>query len=378
MRFEDAEARGRDPWQATATRINAMRAPAKLAGMAMFLRELAAERPGNRRDVEELLALLGEPAPSKPATQRKKAQTPPSSPFFDLCASIDAENFFDLCAAVDAAPGHAAPKPKPKPTGESPMAGVLLAKKYKAQDPSCYWMSEKLDGVRAIWDGSTFWSRSGNEFNAPAWFREGMPRNVVLDGELFAGRKQFRATVKAVRRKIPDDKQWRGIRYLAFDAPLIPGPFEQRMAELAKVVARAPKGSHLELVVQKVCGGQRALDAFHKQLEAKGGEGVMLRLKGSPYEHKRSSTLLKVKTFIDDEARITGYQDGAGKHVGVLGAYHAELLSSGAKFRVGTGLTDKHRRKPLPLGTVITVRYFELTPDGKPRFPVFIAARDYE
>jgi DNA ligase-1 len=382
QRFADVEAKGRDPWKATATRINRTGKPAKIAGTAMFLRELAVERPHERKNIARLLGLMGleldgpyqgqagsplsdedviDAGTYQGQTRSRRKPKPAANPFMDWCAAVDA----------------AAPATTPSGS-QTPVPAVLLAKKYKAQDPSCYWMSEKLDGVRAIWDGTTFWSRAGNEFNAPAWFREGMPRNTVLDGELFAGRGLFRDTISAVRRKIPNDKQWKQIRYLAFDVPLVPGTFEQRMAELNTVVARAPKKSHLEVVVQKVCGGQRALDAFHRQLEAKGGEGVMLRLKGSPYEHKRSSTLLKVKNFIDDEARIIGYQDGAGKHTGVLGAYHAELLSSGARFRVGTGLTDKHRRNPHKLGTVITVRYFELTPDGKPRFPVYIAARDYE
>ena len=32
-------------------------------------------------------------------------------------------------------------------------------------------MSEKLDGVRAFWDGKELISRTGDVFHAPAWFK---------------------------------------------------------------------------------------------------------------------------------------------------------------------------------------------------------------
>ena len=50
-----------------------------------------------------------------------------------------------------------------------------------------WWMSEKLDGVRAYWDGKTFYSRLGNEFIAPSWFIKNFPSHMTLDGELFGG-----------------------------------------------------------------------------------------------------------------------------------------------------------------------------------------------
>ena len=61
-----------------------------------------------------------------------------------------------------------------------------------------WWLSEKLDGVRAYWDGKQFVSRLGNRFHAPAWFVAGLP-DVPLDGELWLGRKQFQRAVSIVR-----------------------------------------------------------------------------------------------------------------------------------------------------------------------------------
>ena len=49
-------------------------------------------------------------------------------------------------------------------------------------------MSEKLDGVRAYWNGENFYSRNGLLFDAPAWFKAGLPTDTHLDGELWCGR----------------------------------------------------------------------------------------------------------------------------------------------------------------------------------------------
>ena len=68
---------------------------------------------------------------------------------------------------------------------------LLLAESWdNAADLSDWWMSEKLDGVRAYWDGKQFLSRHGNIYYAPDWFIEGLP-TVPLDGELWIDRKTF-------------------------------------------------------------------------------------------------------------------------------------------------------------------------------------------
>jgi DNA ligase-1 len=84
----------------------------------------------------------------------------------------------------------------------------LLAESWNADlNPAGYWMSEKLDGVRAFWTGTHFLSRQGNRFHAPAWFTAGLPLEP-LDGELWLGRKQLQRTVSIVRRQDEPD-HWR-------------------------------------------------------------------------------------------------------------------------------------------------------------------------
>lgn len=123
-------------------------------------------------------------------------------------------------AAEEARIGGALPQ-KPVPSGgeEEGEAGppLLLAHSWdNAADLAGWWMSEKLDGVRAYWNGKQFLSRLGNLFHAPEWFVEGMP-DVPLDGELWIDRKKFQRTVSIVRRQDKTDL-WQEVRYLVFDA----------------------------------------------------------------------------------------------------------------------------------------------------------------
>ena len=82
-----------------------------------------------------------------------------------------------------------------------------------------------------------------------------------------------------------------------------------------------------------------------------------------------------MKLFLDDEALVVGHEEGEGRNKGRAGALRCRLRS-GAVFSVGSGLDDAARAAPPPLGAVVTVKYFELTKDGVPRFPVFLRVRE--
>jgi DNA ligase-1 len=269
------------------------------------------------------------------------------------------------------APATPAPGARAQAVKKDTAPPVLLAHKWEVDhDPTGWWMSEKLDGVRAYWDGEAFVSRLGNRFIAPDWFVESLPANT-LDGELWVGRKQFPRTMSIVRSGAAG-AAWKDVRYVVFDAPDHGGEFEARCAFLRELLAGdLPYARALDHVV---CEGFDHLRAELARVEALGGEGLMLRRPRSPYEPGRSSSLLKVKTFHDAEARVIQHVPGAGKHKGRLGALHVEL-PDGTRFNVGTGFSDAERGSPPALGAIITFRYQELTEDGVPRFPSFVAER---
>ncbi|KAL4264891.1 SWIM-type domain-containing protein [Pleurotus pulmonarius] len=259
--------------------------------------------------------------------------------------------------------------------GAKAIPELLLAAKWDLEtgpDPTGWWISEKLDGVRAFYDGTRMISRLGNPFTPPKWFMEALPTDVTLDGELFGGRGEFQSTVSVV--KTINSPHWQGISFQVFDVPSKADmPFEDRLAFLEATFGE--KGTHAAKHVV-VVPHDEARDRAHvldklKEIEGLGGEGLMLRKPRSPYEGRRSNTLLKIKTFYDAEAIVTGYEPGKGRNKGVTGALKCKM-ASGKTFSVGTGLSDKQRRDPPKIGAIITYRFFELTRDGVPRFPSYV------
>jgi DNA ligase-1 len=237
-------------------------------------------------------------------------------------------------------------------------------------DPTGWWMSEKLDGVRALWKDKQFITRQGNVYLAPEWFTKGLP-DASLDGELWIGRKQFQKTVSVVRRHDASE-HWKEVRFLVFDAPAVDEPFEDRQQFISRTVQSHPYAApHPHAKVKGIDHVKEEL----KRIEALGGEGLMLRQPGSRYESGRSMSLLKVKSFFDDEATVIDYQKGKGRHKGRVGALVVRM-ENGKEFEVGTGLSDAERETPPPVGTVIKFKYQELTDGGVPRFPTYIGLRE--
>ena len=283
-------------------------------------------------------------------------------------------------ARVGASAATPAKKPAAKSKSKSASAeaestqapAVMLAHTWDAaQDVTGWWMSEKLDGVRAWWDGEKFCSRNGNAFVAPPWFVADLPK-VVLDGELFGGRGKFQQTVSVVRR-IDAGEAWRALKFVVFDAPAIKGEFERRLEYFTARLEKA-EAAYAVAHPHQTCESIAHLKKELARIEGLGGEGLMLRKPGSAYEAGRSASLLKVKSFRDAEAKVVGHLPGAGRHQGRLGALEAEM-PDGKRFSIGTGFSDAEREAPPKVGAVVTYRYFELTPDGVPRFPSYVGER---
>ena len=258
--------------------------------------------------------------------------------------------------------------------GEAGAPPLLLANVYR-EDVALdrYWVSEKLDGVRAYWDGERLRSRKGNPINAPPWFVAHFPR-VPLDGELWMGRGAFERLSGAVRRQRPDDAQWREIRFMVFDLPSSPATFDRRLQRLREMF-EAVASPYVALVEQFRVSGRAELMERLERVVAGGGEGLMLHKGSSLYAAGRSDDLLKLKTHEDAEAVVIGHLPGKGRLTGMLGALLVET-PEGLRFRLGTGFSDEERRNPPPLGATVTYRYHGRTRNGVPRFASFLRIRD--
>ena len=259
----------------------------------------------------------------------------------------------------------------PVVAGEPPP--LLLAKPYTDDiDVRDYWVSEKLDGVRAYWDGQRLLSRRGNVFQAPAWFTEGFPPHP-LDGELWLGRGAFEATVSAVRKQRPVAAEWRQLSYQVFELPGAAGDFTRRLARLERIVA-AVNSPYLKLIPHQRLKDQAALQRKLDEVVAGGGEGLMLHRADSLYETGRGNALLKLKTYEDAEAVVIAHLPGKGRNLGRLGALLVEM-PDGKQFKIGSGFSDQERENPPPVGALVTYKYYGLSRRGIPRFASFLRIR---
>jgi DNA ligase-1 len=175
------------------------------------------------------------------------------------------------------------------------MNPALLASDIPA-DVCGWWVSEKLDGIRAIWTGTALLTRHGKRLNAPKWFTDSMP-DIRLDGELWMGRGTFDRLVSTIQRKNSD---WSGVEFHVFDVQAV-GTFEERQHKLNRPLPR-----HVRVVPHLECAGHDALDAMEAAVVNAGGEGLVIRRPGSPYRPGRIGDCIKIKRLTVDVDRWQG------------------------------------------------------------------------
>ncbi len=293
--------------------------------------------------------------------------------------------------------GAFAAKKEPKSASGDAGALVLLAMDYKkGVDVGQYWVSEKFDGVRALWDGTVLRFRSGRSIAAPAWFIAKLPP-VPLDGELWMGRRKFDALSAAVRRSAPKDDEWRALKYLVFELPPAAATAASTSAATAAATPAAmpdsldftARAKQLKTTVQGAAWPQlvaveqfrlashQALNERLKAVVKAGGEGLMLHRADAPYLTGRNAALLKLKPVSDAEGVVLAHIPGKGKYTGLMGALEIRT-EDGLRLKIGTGFSDALRENPPAVGSTITYSYREKTFTGKPRFASFLRANEVQ
>jgi len=253
---------------------------------------------------------------------------------------------------------------------------LMLARDWQADlDPANYLVSEKLDGVRAFWDGQTLRFRSGRRIAAPDWFTAALPA-TPLDGELWLGRRSFDRLSAIVRRSVPVDAEWRQLRYMIFDLPGAPGPFAERAASLVSIVGAAAL-PWLQAVEQRRVHDRGTLQSQLVQGAGAGAEGLVLHRTDALWQAGRSDALRKLKTVPDEDAQVLAHLPGKGRQEGRMGALWLQM-PNGQRFALGTGFSDAQRAAPPPVGSFVTYRYRDRTSSGLPRFASFLRVREME
>lgn len=264
---------------------------------------------------------------------------------------------------------------------------LLKLSEYKGQNVGGWLASEKLDGVRAYWDGRNLLSRNGKILAAPeAWSAHFPP--FALDGELYTARGEFEKIQSIVMDKTPSVTAWSEVKFYVFDVPEAGGGLLERLSELEKFILQNPQsGQNLKIIKQVKVKDNAEFEAFAEAIIANGGEGAVVREPNAPYEQKRSKNALKYKKFKDAECEVTAINAGTGKYAGLMGSVTCKSLGAagstqdkqiphGVKFKVGSGFSDRNRANPPKIGSIITYKYQNLTAKGLPRFPVFLRVRE--
>ena len=246
----------------------------------------------------------------------------------------------------------------------------------------------KLDGLRMICivtnGKAQLWSRTQKQYNTlPHIVAEiesiyGDEKYLVLDGEAYNHnyKKDFNKITELVKRNEihPDSKR---IEYHVYDV-VATGDYLTRTVPLGKM-----KGAtYLKRVQTVTVNSREEIDACQATYVSEGYEGAMFRSMSASYEHKRSSGLLKVKSFADAEFKIVSVEEGNGKLMNKVGAFHCELNDgSGRTFKATPAVPEEEKErmwsmKKSYIGKFATVKYQNLTPDGVPRFPIWKSLRD--
>lgn len=145
-------------------------------------------------------------------------------------------------------------------------------------------LSEKLEDVRAYWDGSTAWTRGGKVIRLPERIRAELPQGIPLDGGIFCGRGNFYEARSAVLHGHWTDR----CQFWAYDAPAAAGTWEQRIAAAGLIYSR--------VVGYRTFEGWRECNAWLAEIKAGGGEGIVARRPGvNGYERGRTDNFLKIK-----------------------------------------------------------------------------------
>lgn len=248
------------------------------------------------------------------------------------------------------------------------------AKTYNQKHLIKGWMmSEKLDGIRAYWDGKQLLTKNGNIIHAPTWFTKDFPR-FKLDGELWTKRNDFENIQSIVLDKKPS-KQWNQITYNIFEVPKEKGSFLKRLKKI-KEWQEINNNKYIKIIEQIRCKNKYHLEEYLEKKVYLKAEGVMIKNPSLEYFSGRTSNILKVKKFHDMEAEVIGINYNKNSKIKFKSLILK--LKNDVVFNLGNGFTKEERLNYPKIGDIVTFKYYNLTRFGKPKFASFLRIRKKE
>ena len=267
---------------------------------------------------------------------------------------------------------------------------MLAAKWEDYKDKIQYpiYSQAKLDGIRCIVTKDGMFSRNGKPIISAPHIIDSLRNlfvvnpDLIFDGELYADKfaNDFNTIVSLVKKTKPTDadlaESKKQIEYHIYDLPSSKKNFLHRAYDLGILFETyLEMGKYCRLVdTRKAENEEMVMEQYGLLVEA-GYEGQILRL-DAKYENKRSKSLLKHKSFIDEEYQILDIVEGEGNRSGTAG-YMVFNTREGKRFKSNVKGTweetaEMLKNKNQLIGKQATIKYFNLTPDGIPRFPYVI------
>lgn len=252
----------------------------------------------------------------------------------------------------------------------------------------------KLDGIRCIITVDGAFSRTGKEIVAVPHILEKLRPiftefpDLILDGELYNHlyKDNFNEIISMVRQSKPTqedlEKSAQYIQYWVYDI-VNDDPYTLRHSKLIELFLNTDET--IQVIPNTVLVDHDHLMELYESYVELGYEGQMIRVDGIGYENKRTSNLLKHKSFDDSEFEIVSIEEGTGNRAGMAG-YVICRLPDGRTFSAGAMGTFEecikmYEERDEYVGGQVTVQHFRLTPDGVPRFPkakvLFKGKRDF-
>ena len=268
----------------------------------------------------------------------------------------------------------------------------MLASKWEdSKDKITYpiFSQPKLDGIRCIVTKDGMFSRNGKPIISAPHIRESLNEifeahpNLILDGELYADKfaNDFNKIVSLVKKTKPTAEDLKeskkNIQYWIYDLPDSSTKFDGRCDKLDELfeIYNFWFEQHCVKVETDICFNEDEVMMLYGQYVEHGYEGQILRL-NAKYENKRSKNLMKHKSFVDEEYTIIDICEGEGNRTGTAG-YMVFETEDGKRFKSNVKGTweetaEMLKSKKKLIGKQATIKYFNLTPDGIPRFPYVI------
>ena len=247
----------------------------------------------------------------------------------------------------------------------------------------------KLDGIRMVVNTRGLYSRSNKEIVAVPHIAEALADfvkdhpTVTLDGELYNHelKDNFQKITSLVRKTVnlgADElaESAELVQYHIYDMFDSANPnmtFMQRYNWIQKNVHLVNKKAvGIHLVASAICETTEEIDVMYGEYTTAGYEGQMVR-QDTVYENKRSKGLLKRKEFITEEYEVVQVHEGQGNWAGYAKRLTLKM-ADGTTFSSGIRGSQAKLKELLENPNIdwATCRYFELSNDGVPRFPVTI------